>query len=356
MADVTVLIFHPPAIDGEHELVQILAAVRADLTNKHAQTFREAGASDVRIVDEWHEGMSFGEVLARAAPSYGGLIVLSRGAVPLLNAKDADRLVKAAASESAVALTNNRYSSDVCAVANAAVLRNLPALPSDNALPRWLEERAGYAVEEMGSRTRLAVDLDTPLDIALASLSPAAPDWLMAAARDARLQVPRLDDLRALAADPHRELLIFGRSSSATLRWLEENVRCRVRFLAEERGMRASSPLAIGGETSPAPQRGPKATLGLLLDARGPDALGDIVHELADGAVIDSRVLLAHRLGADEARWPSAADRFASDLQRATDVEDPWLSELSEAAADSRLPILLGGHSLVGPGVRLLLG
>ena len=277
MADVTVLIFHPPVSDGEHELVRILADVRADLTNRHAQMFRDSGASDVHIVDDWHDGKSFGEVLAQASPSYGGLIVLSGGAVPLLNAKDAERLVRLAASGDAMALTNNRYSSDVCAVANAAVLRNLPALPSDNALPRWLEERAGYAVEEMGSRTRLAVDLDTPLDIALASLSPAAPDWLTAAARDAQLQVPRLDDLRALVADPHRELLVFGRSSSATLRWLEHNVRCRVRFLAEERGMRASSPLAIGGDTSPTPQRGPKATLGLLLDVRGPDALGDII-------------------------------------------------------------------------------
>ena len=65
------------------------------------------------------------------------------------------------------------------------------------------------------------------------------------------------------------------------------------------------------------------ATLGLLLDERGPAAFGDLVSELADGAIVDSRVLLAHRLGADEAAWPSDADRFASDLHRAAEIHDP---------------------------------
>ncbi len=98
------------------------------------------------------------------------------------------------------------------------------------------------------------------------------------------------------------------------------------------------------------------ATLGLLLDERGPRAIDDVVSELADGAIVDSRVLLAHRLGADEAEWPSDSDRFASDLHRAADIHDPWLRSLTKSAAASDLPILLGGHSLVGPGVRLLLG
>ncbi len=101
---------------------------------------------------------------------------------------------------------------------------------------------------------------------------------------------------------------------------------------------------------------GPRASLGLLLDDRGPAGLGVIVGELADGAIIDSRVLLAHRLGADETGWPSPADRFASDLLRAAEIDDEWLRELTRAAADARPPILLGGHSLVGPGVPLLIG
>ena len=77
---------------------------------------------------------------------------------------------------------------------------------------------------------------------------------------------------------------------------------------------------------------------------------------LGEAALIDSRVLLAHRLGPDEAAWPPAADRFASDLLLADRVGDPWLRELTAAAAGAPIPVVLGGHSLVGPGVRLWLG
>ncbi|HXR27332.1 MAG TPA: hypothetical protein VN771_05665, partial [Candidatus Baltobacteraceae bacterium] len=74
----------------------------------------------------------------------------------------------------------------------------------------------------------------------------------------------------------------------------------------------------------------------------------------ADGAILDSRVLLADRLGPDEARWPSAEDRYASDLLRAEAIADPWLRDLTASAAGAPIPILLGGHTLVGPGLRVL--
>ena len=38
----------------------------------------------------------------------------------------------------------------------------------------------------------------------------------------------------------------------------------------------------------------------MLLDERGPAAFADVIGSLANGAVLDSRVLLAHRLGSDE--------------------------------------------------------
>ena len=71
--------------------------------------------------------------------------------------------------------------------------------------------------------------------------------------------------------------------------------------------------------------------------------------------MVDSRVLLAHRLGPDEAAWPPAEDRFASDLLLHEQIADPWLRELTRAAAEAPIPVLLGGHTLVGPGVRLAL-
>src|SRR5687768_13005763 len=95
---VTVLIFHRSANDGDHALVRILADVREQLSETHSDLFRRAGAHDVRIVSEWPAGKAFGEVLGALAPARGGLIVLSSGAVPLLNLADARRLVAAAAA------------------------------------------------------------------------------------------------------------------------------------------------------------------------------------------------------------------------------------------------------------------
>ena len=353
MAGPTVIIFHRPAAPGEPPLVRLLAGVRERRADHQAALFRRAGAGQVRII-EGGKASSFGETLAGLAPRAGGLIVLGSGAVPRLTGRDAALLVGVASSAERRAMTNNRYSSDICALGHAAVLRHLPPLPNDNALPRWLEERAGFFVADVRARDRLALDLDTPLDIALAALAPGSPRWLAAVAAQEGLAVPRQAEIRELASDPLRELLVFGRSGSRTMAWLERNVRCRVRFLSEERGLRASSPLAIGAEPRIV-GRPPRASLGRLLERDGPGSLAEVVADLADGAIIDTRVLLAHRLGAHEAAWPSAADRFASDLHRSDEVSDPWLRELTASAAASPLPILLGAHTLVGPGVRIVL-
>lgn len=98
----------------------------------------------------------------------------------------------------------------------------------------------------------------------------------------------------------------------------------------------------------------PRSLLGSILDRDGAAALGARLAELGDAALVDSRVLLAHRLGADESAWPPAEDRFAADLLLAGNVADPWLRELAGSAASAQIPVLLGGHSLVGPGIRLV--
>ena len=345
MGEARVIILHPGA-DGEGPLTRLLAEARDRLVAHQGRLFERAGARVVRVERDARES-SFGERLAALAGGVPvGLVILGAGAAPRLSPADARRLVAVAGGGGRRALTNNRYSSDVCAVSDAGALRDLPPLRGDNSLPRWLAEHAGFAIAELAGRERLALDLDAPLDLALVALLPRPPAGLGRLARDRALTVPRLAEVRALAADPRRELLVFGRASSRTLAWLERHVACRVRFLAEERGLRTAAP----------GQRPPRATLGRLLADRGPAALADLVAELADGAILDSRVLLADRLGIDDRRWPTAEDRFASDLLRAADVEDPWLRTLTTSAAGAPMPILLGGHTLVGPGVALLLG
>jgi hypothetical protein len=172
---------------------------------------------------------------------------------------------------------------------------------------------------------------------------------------DAGLVRDRIDAFRAVAADRRAELVVAGRTSAATLLWLERHAAARVRGWVEERGLRAASQTAQGGAPGRR-QRPPASLLGALLQRDGPASLGTHLARFGDAALIDTRVLLAHRLGAEDRDWPRAEDRFASDLLLPGCVADPWLRELTEAAASAPMPILLGGHSLVGPGVRLVVG
>ena len=335
---------HPEAGASAGPLGRWLADERVRLARRHADGFRAAGAADVAIVSGPPDATSFGGRLRALvlAERPAGLIVLGSGAIPLATARDLRDLVAAAGSDARVALANDRYSADVVAVADASrVLADVPDLPSDNALPRWLAEVAGYAVTDLKRRWRLGVDIDGPLDLVLvrAATTGTAPVDL------ARVRAA-LAGVRAVAADPAAELLVAGRTSAASVAWLERSTPSRTRVLIEERGLR----------TGVAGQRPPASVLGALLERDGPDAFGAILARLGDAAIVDSRVLLAHRLGRDEAAWPAAEDRYASDLLLADAIADPWLRALTASAAAAPIPVVLGGHTLVGPGLRLALG
>ncbi len=363
MRPVSVRIMHPEPAPEAGPLTRWVADRRSTLAERHCAGFLEAGAADAAIVSGTPDDRPFGarlrEIVRAERPA--GLVVLGSGAIPLATRTDRATFVDTAAADRTVARSNNRYSADVVAVAHAEVLADLPDLPADNALPRWLDEVAGYDVLDRRRSWRLAVDVDGPLDLVLLGDRSLADD------ADLRTVGDRIAALQAVAADRRAELLVTGRTSPATLAWLEHATAARVRAFVEERGLRAASRLAQavepGGASGRAAatrgghsQRGPASLLGALLERDGPASIGEQLGRLCDGAIVDSRVLLGHRLGADERGWPSPEDRFASDLLLSERIGDPWLRELTAAAREAPIPILLGGHSLVGPGVRLLLG
>ncbi len=357
MRPVSVRIMHPEPGPTAGPLECWVAARRLALARRHRAAFELAGATDVAILSGPPDDRSFGtrlrDLVRSERPS--GLVVLGSGAIPLATSRDIRELIAAAADERTMALANNRYSADVIAIAGAEVLADVPDLPGDNALPRWLEEVAGYDVRDLRGRWRLAIDVDGPLELVLLGDRSG-----IAGAELSNLE-ERIVWIRSVAADRRAELLVSGRTSARTLAWLERTTVARLRAFVEERGLRATSRLAQADPTADdqavaARPRPPASVLGALLERDGPGSLGDHLARLADAAVIDSRVLLAHRLGADERSWSRAEDRFASDLLLPEPIADPWLRELTRSAATASIPILLGGHSLVGPGVRLLLG
>lgn len=371
MQHVAVRILHPPTPDDAGELTRLLGKARRLAADVLAARFSALGADDVAVVSSARGERSYGERLrgiVEALPGDAGLVVLGSGSIPLATDAALRGLVDVAGSGDAIALTNNRYSSDVVAIGRAAILASVPDLPADNLLPRWLTSVAGVEVDELPDRVRLGMDIDSPLDLELLRRDPSCPEPLVALARSMAHRLDRaaeaLDALAELARDPTRELFVAGRLSASTLRDLELKTACRIRALVEERGLRASAAIAGGPppdgdadiDAADKGQRLPASILGMLLDRDGAASIGVLVARLADGAVIDTRVLLAHRHGPDEAAWPSPEDRYASDLLLADRVRDPWLQQLTLHAWSHAAPIALGAHSLVGPGLRLALG
>jgi len=350
---VAVRILHPTAAKLK-PLERALDDARAGNARRLAAAFEAEGAADVVIVTEARGGPlgALLRSLANAPAVAGrnrGLIVLGAGAVPLATPADLRQLLDVAASGERRALANNRYSADIVAIGRPAVLADLPDLREDNALPRWLEEVAGFEVDDLRRRWRLGFDLDSPLDVLLTGGE-------LDGTIDTTVVRDRLDRIRGVSNDRRAQLVVAGRTSAATFRWLERSTASRTRAFVEERGLRASARAAMASTDRPSAPQPPPSALGLLLDDRGPDALGAFLGELGHGALVDSRVLLAHRLGPDERSWPSAEDRFASDLLLAERIRDPWLRALTQSARGAPIPGILGGHTLVGPGVRLALG
>jgi hypothetical protein len=294
------------------------------------------------------DGRTFGARLREivAAVGHGGLVVLGSGALPLATVADRRDFVAAACGADPAALANDRFSADCVAIARIDRLPRIPDLPNDNVLPRWLAETAGHPVYDLRRRWRLGVDIDGPLDIVLAGGCGEADD-ADTAGIDTVAVTERLDAIRHATRDPGAELLVAGRTSARALAWLERHTASRTRALVEERGLRTAR------HTD---QRPAASILGMLLDRDGPTSIGSHLASLADAAIVDSRVLLAHHFGGDQAAWPNAEDRFASDLLLADRIADPWLKALTSAAATAPIPVLLGGHTLVGPGLRLAIG
>ena len=341
MNPVVAIILHADPGPTTGPLETGFAATRAANARRLAEALAAAGAATT-VEEVRSGGLAFGARLrATAAANPGaGIVVLGSGSVPLATRADMRRFVEAAATNGPV-LANNRFSADILAIPAAAPTGEVPDAAADNGLPRWFLER-GVPVADLAARWRLQVDLDSPLDAILVELGGGA--GLQGGGAFERIR-RAAEQVRRVATDPAAELLVQGRTSAASLRWLERSTASRTRALIEERGMR----------TARHGQRPARSVLGLVLDRDGPAALGTILAELGNAAIVDSRVLLAHRLGTDEARWPPAEDRFASDLLLHEQVEDPWLRDLTRAAAEAPIPVLLGGHTLVGPGLRLLL-
>ena len=288
----------------------------------------------------FHFGRRLAEVLERHAVERA--LVMGAGSAPLLTPEALAEALAPLAGDAPAVVTNNLHSSDWAAFAPAAPVAALAGrLHRDNALGWVLSHDAGYAPHVPARAAATQFDLDTPADLALLARHPAAGPHTRAAAQAAGVGHIPVEAALAVLRQEGRQVLLAGRVSSAVWAQVEARTQVWARVFAEERGMAASGRLARGEVRS---------ALGLLLDALGPAAFWARLAEMADLVIMDSRVLLA-RAG----DWLPAGERYASDMGRLDWIEDPAWREFTAQALAVRIPVLLGGHSLVSGGILALL-
>jgi hypothetical protein len=313
------------------------------LSTNAPQLAQWAESRQVRVeMDPAGQPFHFGHRLRELAQKYRaqGLLYLGGGSGSLLSTEDIAQLVARVGSTERLLLTNNLYSTDFAAFAPAALLDGLDLPAIDNDLGWTLMENAGLTNESLPRNAATQFDIDTPTDLMVLSQHPGVGSHTRAMLDSLALDTAHIAAALKVLMSRDSEVVVAGRASAGLWEYLERSTACRVRMLAEERGMRASGRQKRGEVRS---------LLGFHYQQVGAARFFQHLSELSQAAFIDSRVLFAH-LGL----WPSASDRYNSDLRRPERIENQQVRELTEGASRATIPVVLGGHSLVSGGMYAL--
>ena len=288
--------------------------------------------------EPFHFGRRLAELIARW--DMDRCFYMGGGAGPLLQTSILADVVQAVLAAERLVLTNNFYSSDFVAFGPTSALAGQPLPENDNELAWLLGEDAGLPIRELPRTGGTQFDVDTPMDLITLAVHPEAGPFTKQCLAGLDLDTTAVESALPLMLDRDATILVAGRISSATWGYLERETACSTRVLSEERGMRASGRQARGEVRS---------LLGYYLDAVGLERFFPELATMGQALFLDNRVLFAHR-----GLWPSAADRFASDLRQPAQISDPFVRALTKAAMAAPIPVIMGGHSLVSGGLYAL--
>jgi len=352
MSQLLVVIFHASAKGGRLEeivgraqhanvedLIDKLTGIASDIVvatpaAEDATAFRHAGAE---LVDTTRGGsFRFGEALAGILRRKGAnaVLVLGSGSGVLLEDSHIAALVEFAGRSAPTALFNNFYSCDFVALSGAQVLLEIPLPPSDNALGFALAD-AGIPCFAAPRDAASQFDIDVPMDLCLLKEADQGGAALRRVLDAWDVGHPTLGALCEVLTDRSALMQLGGRIQPGTWQAFEQATACRTGGWIEGRGLKGY------------PDKRERFVQGLVAD--DPIAFFDRLAKAADGAILDTRPLLA--VGNE---LPPAHDRYASDLFLVDEVRDLRWRAFTEAARNASIPVVLGGHNLVSGGLFLL--
>jgi len=239
-----------------------------------------------------------------------------------------------------ILITNNLYSTDFIAFSPANIVNSVEPFNNDNEIAWILRNNCNFQNISLPRNAATQLDIDTPIDLLTIKNHPALSKNVKNYIESLDINTTKIENALKYFAIEDSNVLIAGRTNSDVWSYLENNTACRVRLFAEERGMRAS------GRQK---REEVRSLLGFYLQEFGVKKFFEIINQIANAAFIDSRVILSHFK-----MWPSANDRFYSDLLKPEKISEPFLREFTYEALNASMPIVLGGHSLVSGGLYAL--
>lgn len=268
------------------------------------------------------------------------VLYLGGAAVPLIRPEELAHACGLVMEKEGRYVTNNVQSADMVAFRPASVLRQYPLPATDNALPLMLRFDACFEQTLLPATLGSQFDIDTPTDLLILAASPFGGPKLRAELDKLGLDLSLVSRLKEVLCGEYQDLALIGRVGAPAIARINHHFKVRLRIFSEERGMKSLGRMERGEVVS---------LLGYWLDEIGPARFFDYLARTSQAALIDTRVIFAHKQ-----LHLSDAQRFYSDLGRYEDIEDRFIREFTRAAANCGIPILLGGHSLVTGGIWAL--
>jgi hypothetical protein len=263
------------------------------------------------------------------------------GAAALLTLDEMRGIAETLRDAENIMIPNNLFSSDFIAFTPSSAAFDLPPQPTDNNLAFLLRTQRQLPLKSLPRTVGTQFDVDTPTDVMLLGYGKQLGDYTRRFLNEVKLSTQPIERVLPHLTQHEKELLVYGRVSGEVWLNFERNIACRTRLISEERGLVASGREARGEARS---------VLGFVFDAYGVERGFELLAQLGTAALIDTRVLLAHRQ-----LKLSAHDRFNADLMRPDLIHHEWLRAFTQAALQAAIPIILGGHSLICGGLYLLI-
>ncbi|MGE5672746.1 MAG: hypothetical protein ACM3XM_02510 [Mycobacterium leprae] len=302
----------------------------------------EAGQLGARIWDtQSASAFHFGRELQRvvAAVAADGVLYCSGAALPLITPEEIQWVLNALEGGAPRVVVNNLQSVDLAAWNPAHFIQRIVPPDSDNFLG-WLLREQGMERVLIPNSAGIHFDLDTPTDYQILARSGLGGPRTRAALQSLDWPMDRLDRAADVLSGELPEVALIGRVGTPIIDQINKYLRVRLRVFSEERGMKALGRQAEGKVVS---------VMADFLEEMGPERFFRHLEGIAAAVFFDTRVLFANR-GRTVSDW----DRFHSDLGQVDQIVDPFVRAFTEAALACRIPVVLGGHSVVSGGLWVL--